>query len=359
MLRVVDDELRKGSKLGGFILEERLGSGATGVVYRAHRDGQAYAVKVLARDLANADVLKKRFEREARILRKLNHPGIVAVEAFGIEGPDAYIVMELLEGETLEECLARGPLAPEETLAVLQQVLLALAHAHEKNVAHRDLKPANVFLVEGSQNGAPDVRILDFGLAKFLSGDESDQEGTLTRKGRVVGTPAYMAPEQITGVSVDERVDVYAAGVMLYELIADERPFAANKRSELLRAHLFEDVPPFSEFEGLSVDRKLEAMVRRALAKDPARRFASAQKFHDALARFSAKALGPGVTRRRTRSKANTSSVFIEAQERDAAAKAARRWHQAPWFEVAIWVAALLCFGLVVATMAYSGIAIR
>lgn len=409
------DDDRIDTRLGGFTLEECIGHGATGTVYRAEREDPkgTFAIKVLSPDAANLDTIKRRFEREAKILRKLRHPGIVQIEAFGVEHDAAYIVMEYLEGETLEARLQRAPLSATDTLEIIRQILSALAHAHDQEIAHRDLKPANIFLV-GEREAKPDVRILDFGLAKFLSHDEADAEGTLTRKGRVVGTPAYMAPEQITGISVDERVDVYSTGIVLFELLADERPFQQTRRSELLRAHLFEDVPKLSAARpGANIDADLEAALRKALAKDPARRFKNARAFLEAIKGFDGNA--EAAERAEPRSTAGTSSVVIKAEERtlasttsDNTAKTARKakakskskskgskaseeelpsgkknerderdehdnehderdvaspktksWKDAAWVSVLVWVVSLACFFCLVGTMVYSAVALR
>ena len=283
-----------GRTLDGYTLSERIGAGATGVVYRASRDGDSrlYAVKVLNEALGHIKSLRRRFEREARALSRLTHEHIVDIADFGVTEDAVFIAMEFLRGDTLEDRLQRSPLDPDTSLRLMRQILEGLAFAHEQQIVHRDLKPANVFLVEKQAvekggDATPWVKILDFGLAKFLSIDELSQEGTLTRKGRVVGTPAYMAPEQITGVSLDVRADVYAAGVLFFELLADRRPFDYDRRSQLLRAHLFEPVPKLSDVRAeLEVDPKLEAVLRRALAKDPQERFPDARAFLDALAPF-------------------------------------------------------------------------
>ena len=280
-----------GSTLGSYRVTACIGSGATGVVYRAtsadpsrSASSREVALKVLHDNLGSISGLERRFSREARVLTKLSHPNIVEVLDFGVDAGRTFIAMELLEGETLEEALARGPIDPELALAYYDPLLAALAEAHEHEVVHRDLKPANVFLTKAGPHGERGVKILDFGLAKMLSIDELSQEGTLTRKGRIVGTPAYMAPEQITGVFIDVRADVYALGVMLFELLADRRPFLYERRSELLRAHLLEPVPDITSMrEGLWVHPALEALLMKALAKDPAVRFPSGRAMREAL----------------------------------------------------------------------------
>ena len=388
--RAVYDDPRIDTRLGGFMLKERIGHGATGTVYRAEREDPkgTFAIKVLSPDAANLETITRRFEREAKVLRKLRHPGIVKIEDFGVEHDAAYIVMELLQGETLEARLQRAPLSAAHALAITRQLLLALAHAHDQDIAHRALKPANIFLI-GERDAEPDVRVLDFGLAKFLSHDEADAEGTLTRKGRVVGTPAYMAPEQITGIAVDARVDVYGAGIVLYELLADERPFQQTRRSELLRAHLFEEVPLISVARPeVAIEPGLEVALRKALAKDPAQRFKDARAFYDAIADFDGNAVERSEDRSEPRSTAGTSSVVIKAEERTLASttsdekrkpsagsqktappptktnkggakkaksaasassnspttKTPESWKDAAWVSAMVWVVSLACF---------------
>ncbi|MBO6936416.1 MAG: protein kinase [Deltaproteobacteria bacterium] len=312
-----------GRELNGFTLQSRIGSGATGVVYRATKGDRTVAVKILNEALGHIHALRRRFEREARALGKLQHPNIVHIEDFGVVDDVVFIVMELLNGQTLEAVLQRHAIEPGRALSIMRSVLDAVGFAHEAEIVHRDLKPANVFLVhEDTPDGEVEkVKILDFGLAKFLSIDELSKEGTLTRRGRVVGTPAYMAPEQITGISLDLRADVYAGGVLLYELLADKRPFDYERRSQLLRAHLFEPIPTFAEAcRGLVVDERLERVVRKALAKDPADRFPDAGAFRDALEEFDASAVEFTLSEppERTRSSAGTSSVVIQPDEREA-----------------------------------------
>ncbi|MBX3274810.1 MAG: serine/threonine protein kinase [Sandaracinaceae bacterium] len=306
-----------GKDLGAYRIDVTIGSGATGVVYRAtpHAGGPPVALKVLHDNLGSITGLERRFKREARVLKKLSHPNIVEISEFGMEDGRTFIAMELLEGQTLEERLEESPLEPQEALRIYEPILEALAVAHEHDVVHRDLKPANVFL---EKNGG--VKLLDFGLAKMLSIDETaSEDGTLTRKGRIVGTPAYMAPEQITGVFIDVRADVYALGVMLYELLADRRPFLYERRSELLRAHLLEPVKPIAQArDGLWVHEKLATLIERSLAKDAGKRFKSAKEMLEAL-----RALPPDpvrfditVTRKMARQRTGPSSAVISATER-------------------------------------------
>jgi serine/threonine protein kinase len=320
------DELL-GKSLGPYRVEYRLGAGATGVVFRAEElgTGRAVALKVLSESLGTIGSLRGRFEREARLLARLDHPNIVHIAGFGVAEQSTYIAMELLEGRTLEQELADGPIDPRRGLEVVMELLAGLAVAHRAGIVHRDLKPANVFLLRPDPLavGRPDrVKLLDFGLAKLLS-DEPSAEGeerTLTRNGRIVGTPAYMAPEQITGVALDVRADVYAAGILLFELLADRRPFESERRSELLRAHLLTAPPALrAAREGLEVHPRLEAVVRRALEKSPDARFSDAQGMLDALRALPSDPvqLVP-VERRAARSRTGASSELISGAEREA-----------------------------------------
>ncbi|MGF1466870.1 MAG: serine/threonine-protein kinase [Sandaracinaceae bacterium] len=318
------DELL-GKQLGAYRVESRLGSGATGVVYRAQgpAGSRPVALKVLHDNLGSISGLQRRFEREARVLKKLAHPAIVEITDFGTEGRYTFIAMELLVGRTLEEHLQEHPIAPRAALSALDPVLEGLAFAHDRDIVHRDLKPANVFLLRDGS-----IKLLDFGLAKMLSmdPDEESEEGALTRKGRIVGTPAYMAPEQITGVSLDVRADVYAMGVLLYELLADRRPFVYDRRSELLKAHLLEPVPPIMAARpGLWVCDELAALIDGALTKDPAERFPHARAMLRALRSLPEEAvsLGATATRLAQRRRQGAASAVISESERKAITESA------------------------------------
>jgi serine/threonine protein kinase len=320
-----------GRTLDGYKVEYRLGAGATGVVFRAKHPSQAQpiALKVLHDNLGTISSLKRRFEREARVLSKLEHPNIVHITDFGVVDGLTYIAMELLEGLTLEDVLDEAPIDADRALDITAEVLEGLAFAHGLHVVHRDLKPANVFLCRGGRAGDRSkdrVKLLDFGLAKILSEDDVAEDGTLTRRGRIVGTPAYMAPEQITGVSLDVRADVYALGVLLYELLADRRPFLSERRSELLRAHLLEPPPPLSTVrEGLTVDATLETLVMRALEKDPGKRHADATEMLAELRKLPKHAarLGPKAVASPLRSRSGATSEVISEGERRAVRESA------------------------------------
>ena len=326
-----DGDALIGRTLGGYRLEMKLGTGATGVVFRGVLEGsKPVAIKVLNENLGSISALKRRFEREAKVLAKLRHPNIVDVHEFGVS-PEGltYIVMELLEGRNLEQFLDDAPIQPAYAIEVLREVLKGLAFAHQRHVVHRDLKPANVFLCG---EGEKTIKLLDFGLAKLLSDDDVDEESTLTRRGRIVGTPAYMAPEQIVGVGLDVRADVYAAGILLFELLADRRPFTTENRSELLRAHLLMPPPMLREARPeLDVAPEVEALVARALAKAPEARYSDASDFLVAL-----DALPPDCVRLIRskggipRARSGASSEVISEGERRAASESMSQSNPAP-----------------------------
>src|SRR5262245_42900584 len=169
-----------------------------------------------------SQVQRGRFAREAKALAALQHPNIVAVLDYGVSDARPYLVMELLEGETLAQRLQRGPLPLDRALQIIQQLLEALAFMHRSKLVHRDVKPSNVFL-QRTRDGYDRVKVLDFGLAKFTA-ETAASDPTLTRDGAIVGTPAYMSPEQATGEEVDARSDVYTAGVIMFRTLSGRLP---------------------------------------------------------------------------------------------------------------------------------------
>ncbi|AKF03864.1 serine/threonine-protein kinase [Sandaracinus amylolyticus] len=276
---------------GRYRLDAPLGEGGLGVVWRAFhvRLGKHVAVKLMQREHVAREGLRARFEREARSLAALTHPNIVDVMDFGVDDGAPFLVMELLEGRSLDRAIREG-IAPERALAIGRDVLRALAHAHAQGIAHRDLKPANVFL-QRIDDGHEIVRVLDFGLAKFLHEDASNGDAQLTRQGMVLGTPAYMAPEQATGGNADARADVYSFGIVLFELLTGQRPFA-GEGAELVRQHLLVSVPTIASVRpDLEVAPELEATLQRATAKSASQRYSSARELMEALYALPANAV--------------------------------------------------------------------
>ncbi|MFW5876344.1 MAG: serine/threonine-protein kinase [Myxococcota bacterium] len=267
---------------GRYRIVESVGAGGVADVYRGETEGvrRKVAIKILQEDFGANENLRGRFDREARALAALSHPHIVTMIDYGITEGMPYLVMELLEGRTLGELLDDGPLPPERAFHITRQIVRALVFAHGQGLIHRDLKPGNVFLQD--LPGDPDhVKILDFGFAKFLAGDEEGP--VLTRTGMVFGTPPYMAPEQVSGTTIDGRADIYATAVMLFEMFAARRPFEGETQA-LLRSKLTEPAPRLAEIDPeLVVQPALDALLARALARDPNDRHATAAEFGEAL----------------------------------------------------------------------------
>jgi serine/threonine protein kinase len=272
--------------LTGAILDGRyrviapVAEGAMGVVYRAERLklGRIVAIKVLHDVLPNELSGRKRFEIEAMAMAKLEHPHCASVLDVGVHEDRPFVVMDFVAGQNLKDVIASGPQPILRALEIVRQVLSGLAHAHEHGIIHRDIKPANIVL--SHKTGLGDhVKILDFGLARF-----HDASQNLTT-GIVVGTPAYMAPEQIRGQALDGRVDLYACGVLLFELLTGHKPFHSEKDDpiEVCRMHLNAPLPRLdARLPGVDFG-ELEAVIAKALAKSSDDRYASAQEFAAAL----------------------------------------------------------------------------
>ena len=274
---------------------QQLGEGGIGRVYLSEhiRLGRNVAIKTLLTRYESMPLLQERFRREGQALASLTHPNIVTVTDYGFSDGLPYIVMELLEGEDLAALLSRREvIEPTRALRMMRQMVLALAYAHEKQLVHRDLKPHNVFVrVLGPRDDH--VQVLDFGLARFLN-DAWKHAPKLTAQGALIGTPAYMAPEQASGQEVDARADVYAAGCVIFEALTGQRVFDAANPGDMLRAHMLEAPRTLSEADpGLAVDPALEALVARTLDKSRSLRFADGAALLEAL-----DALGPEPARR-------------------------------------------------------------
>ena len=256
---VGSDPLR-GSEIAGFRLEVLLGRGGMGTVYRAEdlRLGRKVALKLLAPELAENERFRERFLRESQLAASLDHPNIVPIYAAGETGGQLYLAMRFVEGYDLRQLLAReGRLEPGRVLALLEQVADALDAAHEKGLIHRDVKPANVLIAERS--GREHCYLADFGLTK-----QTASISGLTGTGELVGTVAYVSPEQIRGEAVDGRADVYALGCVLYECLAGEPPFARETEVATLWAHV-NDPPP-------ALGGEIDSVLAQALAKTPTER---------------------------------------------------------------------------------------
>ena len=267
-----------GKQIGKYQVKEPLGHGGMGRVYRAFHPAldRDVAIKLIHPHLTGDRGFVDRFQREAKIIASLRHPSIVQVHDFDVQGDAFYMVMEFIEGESLESRLAalhehgeRMPLA--QALHLFRSIVRAMAYAHSQGVVHRDLKPANVLL---TPQGEP--ILVDFGLSRIIGGKR------LTATGAVLGTPAYMSPEQCSGEMGGARSDVYGLGVMLYELATGTVPFTDDTPVGVILKHISDPpAPPRSINPGLPVD--LEKVIQKALAKNPAERFASAQEILDAL----------------------------------------------------------------------------
>jgi Tol biopolymer transport system component len=280
--------LAVGHQLGPYEIVSPLADGGMGELYRAldSRLGRMVAVKILPPSVAaDADRLR-RFEQEARATGALDHPNVLVVHDFGSHEGAPYLVTELLEGETLRERMARGPVPARKAAEIAARVAHGLAAAHGKHIVHRDLKPDNVFLTRDGR-----VKILDFGLAKVKGplGVDTDADtlvqrpaGEATSPGLLLGTAAYMAPEQVRGEEADGRSDVFALGAILYEMLTHRRAFARGSMAETLSAILREDPPDMARLSG-AVPRALQSVLRRCLEKDPADRFQSARDLGFAL----------------------------------------------------------------------------
>jgi eukaryotic-like serine/threonine-protein kinase len=263
-----------GTQLGNYRVVARLGEGGMGTVYRAtdtmlDRD---VALKVLRPELARQAALVERFRAEAVALARLRHEHIAALYGLDRQGDELVMVMEYVSGETLESRLGRtGPMNWQEALPIMRGVLAALGHAHVRGVVHRDIKPANVMV---DSDGT--VKVMDFGIARLMG------ENRQTRAGVAIGTPSYMAPEQLRGEDVDGRTDLYAAGALLFELLTGRVAFEADSDYSLMMQQLNEPPRPPSTLTP-GVPRALDAVVSRAMAKQPAQRFASATDFSRVL----------------------------------------------------------------------------
>src|SRR5271163_4737888 len=260
-------------RIGDYEILNELGSGGMGKVYRVRNviSDRVEAMKVLLPDLAGRQELADRFLREIKLLASLNHPNIATLcTALTIDN-QLVMIMEFVEGVTLDELLGQGRLSFEDGTNYIDQALGALGYAHQKGIIHRDIKPANMMLTRDRV-----VKVMDFGIAR------SGTERGLTQTGTTLGSVNYMSPEQITGQPVDARSDIYSTGISLYEIVTGQRPFKANSDFELMAMHVKEPPKPPIELRPW-LPASLNEIILTAIAKDPQYRFPTAEAFRQAL----------------------------------------------------------------------------
>jgi serine/threonine-protein kinase len=321
--------MNPGARLGPYEVQAAIGAGGMGEVYRARdtRLDRTVAIKVLPAALAQDAQFRERFDREARAISALSHPHICTLHDVGEHDGKPFLVLEHLQGQTLAERLARGAMPVDEALAVAAQIADALDAAHRRGIVHRDLKPANVVL---TKSGA---KLLDFGLARSgvpavtASGLSiaPTVEGSLTAQGTILGTIQYMAPEQIEGLEVDARTDLFALGLVLYEMLTGAKAFTGRTAASLISAILKDQPPPLSVTQPLT-PALLDRLVRRCLAKDPDDRWQTARDLRAELQWIR-------------------ESGGEEVSSRGTAPRRSRAWH-VPWALVAIALAAALGWSL-------------
>src|SRR5438477_1288663 len=254
------------TEIGKYRIVERVGEGAMGVVYRATDPvlNRTVAIKVMCDAVARDDDLRGRFLREAQAAGSLQHPNVITIYDFGEVDGHLYIAMEFVEGQDVAELLAHQvPLTVTHKLDIAIGVLQGLAFAHKRGIVHRDIKPANIRVDEDGN-----ARIMDFGVAHLASSE-------MTRTGVVIGTPSYMAPEQILGGKVGPEADIFSVGAVLYELLTGTRPFAGGPLQAVMHRVLSESPLPL-DIAAPSLPARLNEVVMRALAKEPEKRYASA-----------------------------------------------------------------------------------
>jgi serine/threonine-protein kinase len=274
-----------GKRIEKYDIRCRIGEGGMGEVYEAKHVhiGKRVALKVLREDFSRKEDVVERFRQEARSASIIGHENIIDITDFGTTTDGRFFfVMEYLEGEDLATVFERQRTIPyERALLIIKQVCKGLMAAHEKGIVHRDLKPENIFLVSAGKKGEL-VKILDFGIAKMQVLDEEGKK--LTKTGVVFGTPEYMSPEQAAGKEVDERIDIYALGVIMYEMFTGTVPFTGDTFMSILTKHMFEPVPEMRFLNpNLSIPVAMEQVVMRTLEKEPDQRIGSMAELLDAI----------------------------------------------------------------------------
>jgi serine/threonine-protein kinase len=263
-------------------VEKLISRGGMGAVFQATQLGldRAVAVKMLLPMLSRDEKVKERFRREARSVASLNHPNIIQIYDYGISDHGPYIVMEYLRGKSLRQILKQGPLSIAHSVDVIEQVCSALATAHTAGVIHRDLKPDNI-IIEDQADGQGHVKVLDFGIAKIREAQAEEADTNLTGA-NIIGSPAYMSPEQSMGAELDARSDLYSLGIVLYEMLTGATPFGKAAPPQMLMHQVHTAPRPLSELRG-EVSDSIEIVVMKALAKERDQRFGSAVEFTQAL----------------------------------------------------------------------------
>ena len=260
------NDLVPGTIVGEYEIDQLIGRGGMGSVYSARQPliGKRVAIKVLSTDVPSDATLVRRFVDEARAVNKIGHPNIIDIFSFG-QLPDArqYFVMELLQGYTLRDRIEAHALDPAECARYLEQICSALSAAHSEQIVHRDLKPENIW-ISTPKHGEPYVKLLDFGIAKLI---ETQPVGPATQTGVAMGTPQFMSPEQCRGKDVDHRTDIYALGIILYEIFAGRLPFTGGSFIEVLMQHMSAKPAAPSDFR--AVPPAIEQLILSCLEKDP------------------------------------------------------------------------------------------
>ena len=338
--------LSAGENVGPYRIIEQLGQGGMATVFKAYHPAldRYVAIKVLHPAFKEDPNFLARFQREARIVAKLEHPHIVPVYDFSEHRGMAYLVMRYVEGQTLKVYLQEGSLPPERILEILKPVAEALSYAHEQGVLHRDIKPSNIILT--SEGG---IFLTDFGLARMAQSGES----TLSQD-MMIGTPQYMSPEQAKGEEVDERTDIYSLGVVLFEMLTGRVPFSADTPYAIIHDHIYTPLPLPSAIKP-DIFPALERVVLKALAKEKDDRYQKvtelAMAFEDAIVEATSR-IGPAPEEEKAAEPATVPSAVVGAKLAVPEAKPSRK----RWLLIGGAVAALLllvcCAGLFLASRA-------